>query len=111
MESIWSEAGLREALVEAAAPPADGIADDPCASRARAVALGALRNVAVANANKEPMWADEQGTRHVIVAAAAVASQSVSVDTREAREHAIAALRHFAVVGDGNTMSESLWKD
>merc|ERR1719346_599821 len=107
MEGIWGEKAMRLALVGAASAGSD----DPSASRARAVALGALRNVAVANPNKEPMWADENGTRMVIVAAAAVSSQSVSADTRESREHAIAALRHFAVVGDGTTMSEPLWKD
>merc|ERR1712154_308106 len=111
MESIWGEASLRVSLVAAAAQSPEGSADDPCASRARAVAMGALRNIAVANANKEPMWADESGARAVIVAAAAVSSQNVSTDTREAREHAIAALRHFAVVGDGSVPSEPLWKD
>merc|ERR1712129_587321 len=47
MESIWCEASLRVSLVAAAAQSTEGSADDPCASRARAVALGALRNVAV----------------------------------------------------------------
>lgn len=111
MEGIWNESDLRAALISAAAEPADGTAEDPCASRARAVALGALRNVAVANPNKEPMWADESGARAAIVAAAAVSSQTVGADAREAREHAIAALRHFAVVGDGSSPSEPLWKD
>jgi len=112
MEGIWNESELRSALISAAAAPADAtVAEDPCASRARAVALGALRNVAVANPNKEPMWADESGARAAIVAAAAVSSQAVGADAREAREHAIAALRHFAVVGDGSSPSEPLWKD
>lgn len=109
MEGMWSDVELRAALISAAAPPADGAADDPCSSRARAVALGALRNLAVAN--PKPMWADESGARAAIVAAAAAPSQGISVDAREARMHAIAALRHFAVVGDVPAQAEPLWKD
>lgn len=110
MVSIWGEPGLRTALIKAAMPPAEGAKEDSSASRARAVALGALRNVAVANSNKEPMW-ENSDARQVIVAAAAVSDLNVSADTREAREHAIAALRHFAVVSDSSTSPEPLWKD
>lgn len=111
MEGIWGDVPLRTVLIAAAAQPAEGASDDACTSKARAVALGALRNVATAHANKESMWGDEAGARAVIVGAAGVTSQDVSADVREAREHAIAALRHFAVIGEETAVSEPLWKD
>jgi len=109
MEGMWSDSGVRSVLVKAAAAPAEGSTEPPAASRARAVAMGALRNIASTTPNKEPMWADADGARAAILAAAGVAAENLGTDARESRMHAIAALRYFASITDGVT--DPLWQN
>jgi len=109
MEGIWGDSSARDVLVVAAQEPAPEAAKDATMGRARAVGLGAMRNVAMNNANKEPMWSDEQ-SRRAILSAAKIAGEDLTADQREAREHGIAALRHLAVP-DGPGQSAPLWKN
>lgn len=100
MEGMWNDERVRSVLVRAAAAPGDAAAaEDPRLSRARAVALGVLRNIASDDFNKVPMWADQQGARAAVLAAAGLVGEDLSVDAREARMHAVATLRCFAWMG------------
>merc|ERR1712129_257684 len=87
------------------------------ASRARSVALGALRNVAACPENKRSMW-ENAPTQKAVIAAAKLTDDELNkldgqmnIDGREAREHAMAALRLFAVLGgdEGGGKSKPLW--
>lgn len=113
MVGIWNDSTCRTALLAAAAAPEVAADEDATSGRVRAIALGALRNIAAAEDNKRPMWADERGARAAILAAAAIASDKhLSADAREAREHAMAALRHFSVSSEAHDgPSDPLWKD
>jgi len=111
-EGIWNDAKARELLVYAAAPSSDIENEDPSMTKARATAMGALRNIAGADGNKEAMWADEHTQAAILGAAGLPDSPTLNADAREAREHGMAAIRHFAAppaLEDG-MQREPLWK-
>merc|ERR1740121_2886237 len=110
MEGMWNDEGVRGALVGAAAATAEAAAEVATDARARAVALGALRNIASATPNKAKMWGDECGTRAAVVAAAGVSGQDLSSEARESRMHALAALRYFASISE-EAADGPLWAD
>lgn len=99
-------AGAAAAAAIASALPASSIVH---AEKARAAALGALRNLSSAAPNKEGIWADEAGARAAIIAAAEIALKDISKDVREARMHAVGALRSLSSVNADKT--DPLWKD
>merc|ERR1712176_760141 len=75
------------------------------------IACGALRNVAADDDNKVPMWNDER-VRSAVIAGAAITDEDITPELREAREHALATLRHLAVVGESEEGNpKPLWMD
>eukprot|EP00405_Crypthecodinium_cohnii_P024766 CAMPEP_0206497980 /NCGR_PEP_ID=MMETSP0324_2-20121206/50627_1 /ASSEMBLY_ACC=CAM_ASM_000836 /TAXON_ID=2866 /ORGANISM="Crypthecodinium cohnii, Strain Seligo" /LENGTH=845 /DNA_ID=CAMNT_0053983891 /DNA_START=214 /DNA_END=2751 /DNA_ORIENTATION=+ len=96
LEGMWSHEPTRAALVEAALAPLD--TDATTGWQLRSIALGALRNLAGCDANKASIWEDEAGARKASLEAASLsAAETPSQDASEAREHALALLRHLAV--------------
>jgi len=116
MKAIWNDVKIRSVLLEAArkpplVPKASDL-DPMLAQRARTIGLGALRNVAAEEDNKVPMWGDIQGLRSSVLAAAEACEgdEDMTSDLREAREHALAILRHFAVLSENEEVQEDAGK-
>jgi len=112
LEGMWNDTAARGALLLAATPCSDFENEDPVVTKARCIAMGGLRNIAGADFIKEAMWADEQTQAAVIAAASTPDLPSLSADAREAREHGMAALRHFAAPpGPEGERPPPLWKE